>query len=150
MTDQEFYISLRTRLKGVATSIEPQEYEEIKNTVVRETGWAFPVSGNFKEFWTLKRGVRHALALLLVEAAAKFKYKQINLQHRFEHYQQLVKDEDEQFKAAIEENPAEFGGVEIYKMFGTKVAAGFSYDIFGRDTTYSKSNRVDFSPDETD
>ncbi len=57
---------------------------------------------------------------------------------------------DQDFETAVQDNPAEFAGVDLFKMFGSKVDAGFSYDDYGRDTTYSDDNQVVFAPKETD
>jgi hypothetical protein len=150
MTEQEFLDSLRTKLKSLANLFTTEDFLEIRDTVRRELRWSFPVVGDFKEFWFLERGLRHALFILLTDSASRFKYKQINLQHRFEHYRALVRDMDIKFMAEQAANPAEFAGVAPFKMFGTKIDAGFSYDEIGQNTTYEDTNQVNFSPKQGD
>jgi len=77
-------------------------------------------------------------------------YKQVNLQHRFDHYQKLMEELDEEFEAAMAADIALFAGVDSFRMFGTKLDAGFAYDSFGEDVTYDIERLVNFSPTEDD
>ena len=78
------------------------------NTAISELGWAFPLAHHLKEFWAVNRAVRHGLAILQIESAHKFRYKEIFLQNRFSHYTQLIDKMDRDFETAKEENPALF------------------------------------------
>jgi hypothetical protein len=53
---------------------------------------------------------------------------------------------DSQFLSIQESRPEEFAGVDSYKLFGTKVDAGFKYDSMGRDLTYTNENVIEFDP----
>ena len=98
----------------------------------------------------IKRGTRHAIEILRIASANKFKYKQVNLQHRFEHFQKLIEEYDAEFLAAVAENAALFAGVSNYQLFGTVIAAGFRYDVDGFDLTYDDRNLVQFHPCDED
>ena len=78
------------------------------NTAMSELGWAFPLAHHLKEFWAVNRAVRHGLAILQIESAHKFRYKEIFLQNRFSHYTQLIDKMDKDFEKAKEENPTLF------------------------------------------
>jgi hypothetical protein len=54
---------------------------------------------------------------------------------------------DDDFLAIMESRPEQFANVDTYKMFSTKVDAGFSYeDGTGRDTTYDTDQEIIFEP----
>ncbi len=136
---------------AIAGRVRENEYENAAGDASRETGWSFPVSGNFKEYWIKQRMKRHLFFYLYTESAHKFKYKQINLNHRFDHYGKMLKMMDEAYVKAVDERPDLFAGVSVSHLFGTKVSAGFSYQRgTGRDTTYRESNEVDFGPKAAD
>lgn len=108
------------------------------NTAVRELRMTLPVSDNKKIYWLVERGKRHALDFLRIASAHKFKYKQISLNHRFEHYNKLIEMMDKAFKEAKKDDPAladvdafgdGTGGMGIY------LSNGFVYDQFGNDIT---------------
>lgn len=125
-----------------------QDYDNACNDASRETGWTFPVEGDFKIYWFKQRAKRHLFFYLLSESAVKFKVEQINLQHKFDHFKILIKDLDTKFENIQESRPEMFAGVDAFKLFGTKIDAGFSSDGVGRDTTYSDQNEVVFTPTE--
>jgi len=150
MTKTELSIILQQRLRQISDYIVPEDVTEAIEDAERETGWSLPVSGSFKEFWMINRSKRHIYEILRTGNANKFKVEGINLQHRFDHFHKLIQEMDEKFEAAVKDNPAEFAGVDTFKMFGTKVDAGFAYDEHGKDVTYGTDNVVVFTPKETD
>jgi len=150
MTKIELSIILQKRLRQISDYIVPEDVTEAIEDAERETGWSLPVSGSFKEFWMINRSKRHIYEILRTGNANKFKVEGINLQHRFDHFHKLIQEMDEKFEAAVKDNPAEFAGVDTFKMFGTKVDAGFAYDEHGKDVTYGTDNVVVFTPKETD
>jgi len=150
MTKNELSILLQKRLRQISDYILPEDVIEGIEDAERETGWTLPVSGSFKEFWMINRSKRHVYEILRTGNAHKFKVEGINLQHRFDHYHKLIQEMDEKFEAAVIDNPAEFAGVDTFKMFGTKVDAGFAYDDHGKDVTYDSDKVVIFTPKETD
>jgi len=152
MTLAEMITLLKVEVKGLTSYLEADDdYTNACNEAARETGWAFPVSGDFKIFWTKQRAKRHVFFYLASESAHKFKFKQINLQHRFDHYWILIKGMDKDFEAIQAERPDQFAGVDTFKLFGTKVDAGFQYEPqTGIDTTYGANNEVMNRPNDTD
>jgi hypothetical protein len=141
-------VLIKVQLSNLSTLITEDGYTLVCDQTSQELGWSFPVTNPTKLLWMLKRGTRHALNLLQIAAAYKFKYKQINLQQRFDHFKALIDVLDKEYKEAMASDIATFSGVEAYKMFGTKIDSGFSYDIIGNDQTYNYDKYVNFSPIE--
>jgi hypothetical protein len=151
MTEEEFVDKLVEEVKGLDNYLERDDYTNALSDASGETGWAIPEDNATKILWIKKRAKRHLFFYLFTESAHKFKFKQINLQQRFEHYREIVKDMDEEFLSFQESRPDLFGGVDPFHMFGTKVDAGFAYEgQTGEDITYSEVNEVDFTPNEND
>ena len=60
----------------------------------------------------------------------------------------MIDDMDKVYVEAVEESPHLFEGVDAYKMFGSKIDAGFSSNELGEDTTYEDDNAVIVTPTE--
>jgi len=152
LTQTQLIARLKQEVKGLTSYLVDDDYTNASTDAINEFGQSFPVSGQEIEFWVKRRAKRHLFFYLMSESAHKFKFEQINLQHRFEHYKTLIEYEDKAFDKFMEDRPDLFAGVEAFKMFTTKVDAGFSYDEFGRDTTYDDidDNEVNFTPTEND
>lgn len=150
MTESQVMTAFQNEMKSTISLLSTDEKTRLSDKTISELGWSFPLSSNFQKFWFIERMKRHAYWMFLTEAAHKFKYKQVNLQHRFAHYKDIIKMADEQFAVAIKENPAELAGVQPLQMFGHSISAGFSYDKLGSDTTYETSNKVSIAPTEND
>jgi len=150
LTEQELKELIEQEIKGLNTKVTSSDIDNCIADALRQTGWTLPVSTSFREYWVKQRSKRELFFYLWTEASHKFKFEGINLQHRFDHYKEIIKYMDEQFEAAMEANVHEFANAEAYQLFGQKLDAGFSYDITGRDITYSSKNRVILSPDESD
>jgi len=146
VTLTELKVKLAQEVKGLSTKLVEQDYLNACNQASSETGWSFPTDTTFKDHWMKERAKRHIFFYLLSESAAKFKVDNINLQHKFEHFKILVATMDKEFI----DRPDIFSGVDAFKMFGTKIDAGFSNDGLGRDTTYINENEVVFTPTEND
>lgn len=127
--------------------VESDAISQALDTTLMETGWTLPTSDSFIQYWIISRTKRHLFYTLLSSTAYKFKFKQINLQNRFEHFAILVKDADRQFKDAIEEHPDKFTNVSVVHAFGTKIDAGFAYNIMGHDLTYASDNVTALDPE---
>ena len=140
--------ALEIQLSSLATLITSDGYEHVSDLVVAELGWAYPVTTPAKVIWMIKRGTRHAIDLLRIAAANKFKYKQVNLNQRFEHFQKLIEMYDQEYEKALVTEADVFSGAAVHALFGTKIAAGFSYANDGTDQTYDADKYVDFSPME--
>ena len=140
---------VRAEIRSLESDFTDDDFENASVAALADTGWSFPITGSFKYTWIRRRMKRHLVDALLLEAAKKFKVKQYNLNQRFDHYYKLIGKEDREFQAAIKENPAEFAGVSVSKMFGTVVGAGFVNDDLGRDETYDRTSLIPFYPGET-
>ena len=139
---------LEVEVKGLSSYLDADDYGNAVDDAARETGWALPLSDAFKEYWYKTRSKRHLFYYLLSESAHKFKVKQINLQHRFDHYSLLVKDMDEKFAKVQEDYPELFTSADYECMFGSKIDAGFAYEpLTGRDITYDTDQKVIISPE---
>ena len=149
MTTADLITILRQEIKGLSSNFVSDDYTNAINNAMRDTGWSMPVSTDFKIQWMKQRATRHLFFFLLTESAHKFKYKQINLQHRFDHYKTLVKDMDASFEKAQEEYVHEFADASAYEMFGTVIDAGFAGEPqTGRDITYDEDQKVIVTPNE--
>ena len=93
----------------------------------------YPVTDDIICYWMVERLRRHTTYVLMIEAAHKFQYKQIHLEHRFKHYIQLIEQMDKDWLQAMEENGELFGSV--YEEFCHYLSPGFVYDSLGRDIT---------------
>ena len=151
MTKDDLMDRLERELMTLSTEFESANYNDAIDDAKAETGWSLPLSASFKTKWIKDRAKRHLFFMLIGVKADDFKYKQINLEQPFEHFRSLIKDMDEAFMTAIEENPEEFSDVSASLLFGTKIDAGFQYDpVTGDDTTYTDNNEVIFNPTEND
>lgn len=100
--------ALTPKFGDTSDSLSLEAYEDAANSAMKELGWAYPIAHPLKEYWVLERGVRHGIFILMIEAARKFRYKQIHLQNRFEHYNRILALLDEKFEKAKQENPELF------------------------------------------
>jgi len=150
LTDGELQKRLREELKGLASNLDNDDYVNAIADAKRDTGWS-AFSSDFQIKWIKERAKRHLFFYLYTESASKFKYKQVNLQHRFEHYGKIIADLDKQFKEVLEEEPHQFAGVSAFELFGSKIDAGFAGEAqTGRDLTYDEDQRVIIHPNEAD
>lgn len=122
-------------LGGVASDLDPTALEFAGDRAISETSWPFPVDG-IQGYWIVERTRRHIIQILADIAAMKFQYKQIHLEHRFKHLNQLLQDSDEKFQQFIEENPDlfanAFAGLAVdLDGFMTYISNGFTYDMTG-------------------
>lgn len=136
------------QLGSSSTLLTNVGYEAASQEALNELGWSLPITDTYQEVWAVKRAKRHALFILFVESANRFQYKQIKLNHRFDHYERLIKMMDQEFEKEQNDNWTAFTGVAVNHLFGTKIDAGFKYDYLGRDTTYNFNNYVNFTPNE--
>jgi hypothetical protein len=139
---------LKIQLSSLSTLITVDGYELVCDQAAQELGWSYPMTTPAKVLWMVKRGTRHAINILLLASANKFKYKQVSLNHRFDHFNKLIEEMDKEFEAAINGDLSLFANVDSYAMFGTKIDAGFAYTKYGKDITYEYDQLVNFSPSE--
>lgn len=151
LSKQAMVTLIEKEVKGLTAYLDSDDYNNACDDASRETGFSYPVADGFATLWVKTRAKRHIFFYLLTESAHKFKYEAINLQHRFEHYRDIIKYMDEQWMIVQEENALELAGVSGVNVLGTKFDAGFAYESqTGRDLTYNEANRTVISPKETD
>jgi hypothetical protein len=137
---------LKQEVRGLSSKLVANDYDNAIEDAQRETGWAFPVTVDFRIHWLKLRAKRHLFFYLASESAHKFKAKQFSLNQRFEHYTALIKNMDEEFLLAQEMHPEEFTGADVSALFGHKIDAGYAYDEFGRDITFDSDQQVIINP----
>ena len=149
MTSDELTTLVQEELGGLTDYITGgNDYTNAISKAERETGFAMPVSSDFQVLWMTERTKRHLLNGLRLPAAYGFQYKQIHLEHRFQNLDKIVKQMDNDFREALDENVSEFAGAEAYEMFGHKVDAGFATNVHGSDYTYESDQKVVVTPGE--
>lgn len=131
----EFRQYIELALRGLTNKLGPAHLDFAGEQALNELGWSLPISDQVKSYWLIQRGKRHALDILRTESAFKFKYKQINLNQRFEHLDRLIKVLDETFLKALESDPNLFGATNVSDLFGTYIGNGIVYDQHGNDIT---------------
>lgn len=130
----EFKSNLQKSLSSAYDLLTEPEVEFAITQALGELGWNYPLTSPSKVTWAMKRAKRHALDTICTVSAHKFKYKQINLNQRFEHYFAIIKQMDEEYRWGLE-NDAALMGVDSANVFGTYIRNGFVYDQYGRDVT---------------
>lgn len=128
----DFTDQVSIEMGSLAAKVAVDAFESASNKVFDEVQWPYPVTDSFKVYWFLERGKRHLIQIFLIESAHKFKYKQIHLNQRFDHYLLLIKKMDEDFLRAIEENPEVFPTPAGGGSFPDYIANTFTYDFLGR------------------
>ena len=96
--------ALKPKFGVTADSLSDDAYLDAATSALKELGWSVPIDQPLKEYWILERGVRHSIFILMIEAARKFRYKQIHLQNRFEHYSKILELLDKQYEQAKKDN----------------------------------------------
>lgn len=140
MDTAELQAALKIHLKGLGELFEDDVLSEALSSALRELGWTVPVTREFRIYWILERAKRACVSMMCLDTAYSFKFKQINLQHRFEHFLALIKEMDKQFEAAKEAFPMEFAGENVEDMtseekmgqFGDYHGPGFCHTLSGR------------------
>jgi len=139
---------LQQQLKGLADSLNDDDFGNAVDDAERET-WSLPQTSDFKIKWIKERAKRHLFSYLQAESAPETQFGNIHLEHRFKHYAALIKQMDDDFRVAIEENALEFADVADYQLAGHKIDAGFAYDNqTGVDLTYDEAQEVIITPNE--
>jgi len=149
MTSDELTTLLQQELKGLASKLEDDDFTNAIAQAQRDTGWTLPQTTDFKITWLKQRSKRHLFFYLQSEAASKTRFKNIYLNHRFEHYTKLLESMDKEFVQALEDNAYEFAGVSAFQAVATRIDAGFRYEPqTGRDRTFDSDNKIILTPDE--
>ncbi len=126
----EFIDFIKRSLGASSSLLEPEEYEHAALQALNELGWSYPIDDSRRQFWAIKRGKRHSLDIIRNSAADEFKYKQISLNQRFEHFNTLIRELDQEFYDALNEDPILLD-VDMTNFFGQYLGNGLYYDEFG-------------------
>jgi hypothetical protein len=148
MTSGELITRVTSELKSLSTSFIEIDFTNSLSSAIEETGYSMPTSDNTKIFWLSQRMKRHLLSSLMIENVTKFQVKQIHLEHKYKNIADLVSSMDKAW-AEVQKDQTLLFLDDPYRIFGTKVDAGFQYDSIGRETTYTEDNSIIFTPDET-
>jgi len=147
MTEAELLVKLEEEVKSLTSYLDPIDYQNAIADAQRETGFVLPNANATEILWLKVRAKRFIFFYLMTESAHKFKVKQYSLHQRFEHYRDIIKLMDQEYKEFLEASA--FTPATGFEAFGTKVDAGFQYEPqTGRDTTYRDDNVVIHRPDE--
>lgn len=139
---------MQQAIKGLSSRFEEADYTLALTQAERDTGWTLPQTDGTKITWLKKRTTRHLYSALRSESAHKFKFEGINLQNRFEHYSDLVKEMDKEWD---DEKDSLFLLDNKRFVAGVKIDAGFQYGRYtGRDLTYNYDNRTIITPDDSE
>lgn len=152
MTSAQLIAVVKREIMSLSSEFTTQNYNDAVSDAERDCGWSLPQTDNFKVKWLKERTKRHLFWMYLIGSLGlNFQYEQVHLEHQFKQYHTLVKDIDESFEEAKNEDPAAFAGVSVSHLFGTKIDAGFQYDDVGRETTFDDDeNEIIFNPTESD
>ncbi len=151
MDKDELKETVERGIKGLSTYFAAADYKLAIDEAERDTGFTAPTSVAFRIKWLVERTKRSLFFMLYSESAHKFKVKQFNLQHRFEHYGKLIASMDKDFLRVQEEEMFQFVGVSPKQAFGHLISSGFASDsITGKDITYETGNRVKINPSDTE
>lgn len=102
---------------------------------LKELHWTLPITDDSKEYWIIERTKRYVIYTLLIDSAHKFQFKKMYLQHRFQHYIQLIKMMDAEFQKSLENEPNLFD-VGTYPNLTFYITNGFEYNELGEDASY--------------
>jgi hypothetical protein len=151
MTKSELTSVIRREIGTLKSQFESADFDDALTQAERDTGFSSTSNSNaFQLTWLKHRAKRHLYFVLTTESAHKFKFKQVNLQHRFANYIKLVELMDKEYESVLVESAHEFAQVSATQLFGHKADAGFSYDHMGRETTHDDSQEVVVEPIDSD
>ena len=131
----EFTTQVSLEMGDLATKVAAGAFEQVSNKTFNEFlgQWSYPITDDFQSYWFLERGKRHLIYIFLIASAHKFKFKQISLNNRFDHYIQLIRLMDDEFLKAAEDNPMAFPVASGGVLFPMYLANTFNYDFLGRE-----------------
>ena len=123
---------IKTAMGSSSSLLESGELDFAALQALNELGWKYPISEPKKEYWAIQRGKRHAIDILRVQAARKFQFKSLSLQHTFRHYHDLIQEMDDDFEKALNSDPL-LMDISPESMFGLSIENGIVYDQYGND-----------------
>ena len=150
-TNEDLADLISTSLSSLKSVVDVDELEFAADTAIRELSMVLPFNGTPSrlEYWAIERGKRHALDIVRITSAYKFKYKQINLQQRFEQIDRIIKSIDAAFEKALHTDPALvdvlpslMDVVGPRAVGGDYLPSGYIYDDYGNDVTSQVHNAL--------
>lgn len=132
-TVDQLSLKIRVSMGSSKELLEPEEYNFASSQALNELGWSLPINDPKRIYWIIERGKRHSLDILRTQAANKFRYKDLSLNHRFNHYNSLINDLDAKFEKALDTDPDLLGISDMFMVFGTYIENGIVYDQYGND-----------------
>lgn len=130
-------------LLGTAwTELSEDSQDAAVAAALDELSYSIPLTNQRQCYWLVERTKRHGLYVVVVSQAERFKYKQINLQQKFDHYFKIIEKADATFAKAVETDISGVFSLDIadsttFAKYGfMNNPAGFVYDQLGRDLTY--------------
>lgn len=150
MTIDDVKEQLLLKLRGLKDLFEDEELDQAITDALGELGLSDPPSTNKASYWFLRRCYRNCIEMMMTESAHKFKYKQINLQNRFEHYIRILKREDEAWKEVEADVLLEVSGLGNSSGFGSYLGSGLHYSPTGKQILFQKTPTSDIFPNEED
>ena len=149
MTSGELIIVVEQELKALATNFVAVDYSNAVEDAVRETSYVLPNTNNEQIYWLKQRTKRNMVFMLATGVASSFQVKQIKLDQKFRNLKELYVDMDRVWKEA--QGELGIGVSDVFKLFGSKVDAGFASDeLTGEDTTYDAEQLVIVTPNDTE
>jgi len=135
LTNMETFVEkVQISLGDLIDQMDHPQIEFAIEQTLDELGWSLPISEGTRPYWAIQRAKRHCLDILRTTAAYKFKYKQINLQQRFEQLHRQIWQMDVDFKTALKYDASLFD-IDISDSFGTYLGNNMIYDTYGNDIT---------------
>ena len=131
---QDYAEKVQLALGDLQEQLEEDHVEFAIEQTMDELGWSFPIKEGTRPYWAVQRAKRHCLDILRTTAAYKFKYKQINLQQRFEQLHRQIYQLDFDFRTALKYDASLFD-IDISDSFGTYLGNNIIMDQYGNDVT---------------
>ena len=123
-----------------ASLFQEAELEFCCEQAVLELGTSFPIEKSALQLWIIERAKRHSLDILRIQSAHRFKYKQLSLNDRFNHYNALIQDMDAKFENALNTDP-DLLNIPFSGVMGFYIRNGFVYDKFGNSMEHMFANK---------
>lgn len=130
----DFLDIVKISLGTSKTLVSDEEVEFAISQAENELKIKYPIPTGKIQLWALERAKRHVMDMLRIQSAHRFKYKQLSLNDRFNHYDRMITDMDNRFENALNTDP-DLWGLSVEGVLGLYIENGFVYDKFGNDVT---------------
>lgn len=134
ISDIDDLVEKTSPLMGATSGkVSVEGMERAAEMSVYELGVTLPLSNPILEYWLTERLKRNTLYILIMDAALKFQYDKIHLEHKFNQLFKLISMMDEVFAKAIEADPLIFpastgvGGSDMFLYIAPTFAKTFEF-----------------------